>query len=125
MRARTRFTVNSVHQAPWVLLTGERVTQVDFVPERVAQLDAHKLAVPGSFDVLLAVTVRVRVGLKGELGPDGVFSCEEKQTALYFDKTLLVLQSGQQFGAHLPETFSLTRGSATEKRQQQQFQINF
>lgn len=58
-------------------LTVQRVAQVDLVPERVAELDAHKLAVPGSLHVLFAVTVGVRVRLEGELSPDGVFSCRK------------------------------------------------
>lgn len=58
-------------------LTVERVAQVDLVAQRVAQLDAHKLAVPGALDELLAVTVRVRVGGERELGPDGVLPCRE------------------------------------------------
>lgn len=57
-----------------VEFTVERVAQVDLVPQRVAQLDAHKLAVPGSLHVLFAVAVGVRVGLEGELSPDGVFT---------------------------------------------------
>lgn len=57
-----------------VEFTVERVAQVDLVPERVAQLDSHKLAVPGPLDVLFAVAVGVRVRFEGELRPDGVFS---------------------------------------------------
>ena len=58
-------------------LTVERVAQVDLVPERVAQLDPDELPVPGPLHVLFTVTVRVRVRLKGELSPDGVFTCTE------------------------------------------------
>jgi len=54
--------------------TVESVSQVDLVPKRVAQLDPDKLTVPGPLHVLFAMTVGVRVGLEGELGPDGVFS---------------------------------------------------
>lgn len=57
-----------------VEFTVERVAEVDLVPERVTELNAHKLAVPGSLHVLFAVAVGVRVRLEGELSPNGVFS---------------------------------------------------
>ena len=60
--------------APAWTLTVERVAQVDLVPQRVAQLDTDKLTVPGPLHVLFPVTVGVRVRLKGELSPDGVFT---------------------------------------------------
>lgn len=64
-------------------LTVERVAQVDLVPERVAQLDADKLAVPRPLHVLLAVAVRVRVRRKRELSPDGIFPCGDGKVELY------------------------------------------
>lgn len=63
-------------------LTVERVAQVDLVPERVAQLDTDKLAVPGPLHVLFAVAVGVRVRLEGELSPDGIFSCKDTKVCL-------------------------------------------
>lgn len=57
-----------------VEFTVERVTQVDLVPEGVAQLDTNKLAIPSPLYILFAVTVGVRVCLEGELSPDGVLS---------------------------------------------------
>ena len=59
------------------VITVERVTQVDLVSQRVAELDAHKLSVPSSLDVLLSTAFRVGIRFKGELSPDGVFACEE------------------------------------------------
>lgn len=56
-------------------LTVERVAQVDLVAQRVAQLHADKLAVPGALHKLFAVTVGGRVRGEGELGPDGVLPC--------------------------------------------------
>lgn len=70
MRSRTCIQ----NQDQTFTLTIQGVTQVDLVPEGVAQLDSNKLAVPGSLDVLLSVAVGVRVGLEGKLSPDGVFS---------------------------------------------------
>lgn len=58
-------------------LTVERVAQVDLVAQRVAQLDAHKLAVPRALHKLFAVTFGVRVCGEGELGPDGVLPCRD------------------------------------------------
>lgn len=57
-----------------VELPVERVTQVDLVSQGVAQLDAHKLPVPGSLHVLLPVALGVGVGFERELSPDGIFS---------------------------------------------------
>lgn len=62
---------------PGQRLTVERVAQVDLVPQRVAQLDSDKLAVPRPLHVLFAVTVRVRVCGEGELGPNGIFPCRD------------------------------------------------
>lgn len=80
IRIRTELKTNS-EQSKRIQseLTVERVAQVDLVPERVTQLDADKLAVPGPLHVLLAVAVRVRVRLEGELSPDGVFSCGDRE----------------------------------------------
>lgn len=60
-------------------LTIERVTQVDLVPEGVAQLDTNKLAIPSPLYILFAVTIGVRVRLEGELSPDGVLSCRDNE----------------------------------------------
>lgn len=95
-------------------LTVERVAQVDLVPEGVAQLDANELAVPRPLHVLFAVTVGVRVRLEGELSPDGILSCRDRKPSLHWpfvhwwhhDAVLSVL----------PETFSLTLGSANERK---------
>lgn len=54
--------------------TLQGLAQIDLVSERVAQLHSYKFAIPGPLYVLLAVAVRVGVGLKRELSPDGVFS---------------------------------------------------
>lgn len=59
------------------VITIERVTQVDFVSQRVAQLDPYKLSVPGSLHKLLPIAFGVGVSFKRELSPDGVFACEE------------------------------------------------
>lgn len=64
-------------RGPGRRLTVERVAQVDLVPQRVAQLDPDKLAVPRPLHVLFAVTVRVRVCGEGELGPNGIFPCRD------------------------------------------------
>lgn len=64
-------------RGPGQRLTVERVAQVDLVPQRVAQLDSDKLAVPRPLHVLFAVTVRVRVCGEGELGPNGIFPCRD------------------------------------------------
>lgn len=60
-------------------LTVKRVTQVNLVSEGVAQLDTNKLAVPSPLYILFAVTVGVRVCLEGELSPDGVLSCRDRE----------------------------------------------
>lgn len=59
------------------VITIERVAQVDLVSQGVAELDAHKLSVPGSLHILLPTAFRVGVGFKWELSPDSVFACEE------------------------------------------------
>lgn len=41
-----------------IRLTSQRVTQVDLVSERVADLNPHKFAVPGSLYILLAIAFR-------------------------------------------------------------------
>lgn len=60
------------------VITIERVAQVDLVSQGVAELNANKLSVPGSLDVLLSIAFRVGIGFKWELSPNGIFSCEEE-----------------------------------------------
>lgn len=56
-------------------LTIKGVTQVDFVSQGIAKLDADKLAIPGPLHILLPIALRVGVRLEGKLSPDGVFTC--------------------------------------------------
>lgn len=93
--------------------TIEGVTQVDLVSQGVAELDSHKLPVPGPFYVLLSITFRVGIGFKRELSPDGIFSCDKMQDFnTPYEENRNTLKKGTK---HSPDACSLTRGSAANK----------
>lgn len=58
----------------FVKLTVERVTQVDLVPQGVAQLDANEFTVPRPLYVLLPVALGIGICFEGKLGPDSIFT---------------------------------------------------
>lgn len=64
---------------PKYLITIEGVAQVDLVSQRITQLDAHKLPVPGSLHEHPPVALRVGCicGLEREVRPDGIFACTQ------------------------------------------------
>lgn len=58
-------------------LTSQAIAHEDFISQRVTQNHAHKLPVPGPFDVLAAFAAAVsRVVLEGERDPDWFSTCK-------------------------------------------------